>query len=145
MYWKLNVLQGYYTQWTQNILITFIQCWTSVEDLRPALYKCYKKCAIPNRFHLWIFRLDWGQVTITMTPEFWVCFKFLLLIDYIMFDRSFNHLIIRLFNHFLFIHFFVRSFILSFVSQTINQSMSYGTYAIPTLYKINFHFQRIIL
>ena len=30
-----------YTQWTQNICITFIQCWTNVEDVGPTLYKCY--------------------------------------------------------------------------------------------------------
>ena len=26
---------------TQNICITFIQCWTNVEDVGPTLYKCY--------------------------------------------------------------------------------------------------------
>ena len=30
-----------YTQQTQNICITFIQCWTNVEDVGPTLYKCY--------------------------------------------------------------------------------------------------------
>ena len=29
------------TQQTQNICITFIQCWTNVEDVGPTLYKCY--------------------------------------------------------------------------------------------------------
>ena len=29
------------TQQTQNSCITFIQCWTSVVDARPTLYKCY--------------------------------------------------------------------------------------------------------
>ena len=29
-------------QHTQNICITFIQCWTNVEDVGPTLYKCYK-------------------------------------------------------------------------------------------------------
>ena len=29
------------TQQTQNICITFVQCWTSVEDVGPTLYKCY--------------------------------------------------------------------------------------------------------
>ena len=28
-------------QRTQNICITFIQCWANVEDIGPALYKCY--------------------------------------------------------------------------------------------------------
>ena len=28
-------------QQTQNISITFIQCWTNVEDVGPTLYKCY--------------------------------------------------------------------------------------------------------
>ena len=26
---------------TQNICITFVQCWTTVEDVGPTLYKCY--------------------------------------------------------------------------------------------------------
>ena len=25
----------------QNICITFVQCWTSVEDVWPTLYECY--------------------------------------------------------------------------------------------------------
>ena len=29
------------TQQTQNICITFIQCWTNDEDVGPTLYKCY--------------------------------------------------------------------------------------------------------
>ena len=29
------------TQQTQNICMTFVQCWTSVEDVGPTLYKCY--------------------------------------------------------------------------------------------------------
>ena len=29
------------TQLTQNISITFAQCWTNVEDVGPTLYKCY--------------------------------------------------------------------------------------------------------
>ena len=29
------------TQQTQHICITFIQCWTNVEDFGPTLYKCY--------------------------------------------------------------------------------------------------------
>ena len=29
------------TQQTQNICITFVQCWTNVEDVGQALYKCY--------------------------------------------------------------------------------------------------------
>ena len=29
------------TQQTQNISITFVQCWTNVEDVGPTLYKCY--------------------------------------------------------------------------------------------------------
>ena len=28
-------------QQTHNIRITFVQGWTNVEDVRPALYKCY--------------------------------------------------------------------------------------------------------
>ena len=29
------------SQQTQNTFITFIQCWSSVEDVGPTLYKCY--------------------------------------------------------------------------------------------------------
>ena len=29
------------TQQAQNICITFIQCWTNVEDVGPMLHKCY--------------------------------------------------------------------------------------------------------
>ena len=28
-------------QQTQNMCITFVQCWTNVEDVGPMLYKCY--------------------------------------------------------------------------------------------------------
>ena len=28
-------------QQTKNICITFVQCWTNVEDVGPTLYKCY--------------------------------------------------------------------------------------------------------
>ena len=28
-------------QYTRNICITFVQCWTNVEDVGPTLYKCY--------------------------------------------------------------------------------------------------------
>ena len=31
------------SQQTQTICITFIQCWTNVEDVGPTLYKCYTK------------------------------------------------------------------------------------------------------
>ena len=36
---KSTLLLG--TQQTQNICITFVQCWTNVEDVGPTLYKCY--------------------------------------------------------------------------------------------------------
>ena len=36
-----NTLQLNTTRHTQNICITFIQCWTNFEDVGPALYKCY--------------------------------------------------------------------------------------------------------
>ena len=29
------------SQQTQNICITFMQCWSNVEDVEPELYKCY--------------------------------------------------------------------------------------------------------
>ena len=28
-------------QETQNICITFVQCWANVEDVGPTLYKCF--------------------------------------------------------------------------------------------------------
>ena len=31
----------FFTQQTQNICITFIQCWSNVEDAGPALYESY--------------------------------------------------------------------------------------------------------
>ena len=31
----------YITQQTQNISITFVQCWPNVFDAGPTLYKCY--------------------------------------------------------------------------------------------------------
>ena len=34
-------MQSVPTQQTENICITFIQCWTNVEDVGPTLYKCY--------------------------------------------------------------------------------------------------------
>ena len=30
-----------YSPQTQDICITFVQCWTNVEDVGPTLYKCY--------------------------------------------------------------------------------------------------------
>ena len=30
------------SQQSQSIFITFVQCWTNVEDVGPALYQCYK-------------------------------------------------------------------------------------------------------
>ena len=37
-------------QQTQNICITLVQCWTSVEDVGPTLYKCYTNvlCLLGN-------------------------------------------------------------------------------------------------
>ena len=32
---------GNTSQQTQNICITFIQCWPNIEDVGPALFKCY--------------------------------------------------------------------------------------------------------
>ena len=38
------------TQQIQNIFITCVQCWTNVDDVGPALYKCYKNvlCLLGN-------------------------------------------------------------------------------------------------
>ena len=38
------------TQQTQNICITFVQCWTNVEDFGPTFYKCYTHvlCLLSN-------------------------------------------------------------------------------------------------
>ena len=33
-------------QQTQNICITFIQCWANVEDVGPTLYKCYANAVL---------------------------------------------------------------------------------------------------
>ena len=44
---KLSVMG---TQQTRNICITFVQCWTNVEDVGPALYTCYTNvlCLLGN-------------------------------------------------------------------------------------------------
>ena len=38
------------TQQTQNICITFVQCWTNVEDIGTTLFKCYTSdlCLLPK-------------------------------------------------------------------------------------------------
>ena len=36
-----NALCNVLSQQTQNICITFVQCWTNVEDVGSRLYKCY--------------------------------------------------------------------------------------------------------
>ena len=38
---KTHVFIYLLVQQTQNIYITFIQCWTNVEDVGPTLYKYY--------------------------------------------------------------------------------------------------------
>ena len=37
---------------TQNICITFVQCWTNVKDVGPTLYKCYANvlCLLSDPF-----------------------------------------------------------------------------------------------
>ena len=41
------------TQWTQNICITFVQCWSNVKDVGPTLYKCYTNvlCLLGSWFY----------------------------------------------------------------------------------------------
>ena len=34
------------SQQTQNVFITFVQCWINVEDVGPTLYKCYKNVCV---------------------------------------------------------------------------------------------------
>ena len=45
--------QGAQTQQTQNICITFVQCWTNVEAVGLTLYKCYTNvlCLLEKEFH----------------------------------------------------------------------------------------------
>ena len=60
------------SQQTQNICITFVQCWANVEDVGPALYKCYTKtskrhsnhCFVQNELHLYNIctMLGWASV-----------------------------------------------------------------------------------
>ena len=38
---KCVASNDHYPVKTKNICITFIQCWTNVEDVGPTLYKCY--------------------------------------------------------------------------------------------------------
>ena len=46
--WRLSWLDPNHqvSQQTQNICMTFVQCWTIVEDVGPTLYKCYKKFCV---------------------------------------------------------------------------------------------------
>ena len=39
--YRLQVVYSLLTEQTSNICITFIQCWSNVEDVGPTLYKCY--------------------------------------------------------------------------------------------------------
>ena len=40
------------SQQTQNICMTFIQCWANVEDVGPTLYKCYTNVLCLLGWHL---------------------------------------------------------------------------------------------
>ena len=55
------------TQTTQNICITFIQCWTSVADVGPALYKCYTNvlCLLGTDIK-WLAKAKWKTRQHTM-------------------------------------------------------------------------------
>ena len=67
--WLLNVYDRWHppppcekllpSQWTQNICITFVQCWANVDDVGPTLYKCYSNvfCLLGCRAR--ISQQDW--------------------------------------------------------------------------------------
>ena len=50
------------SQQTQNICITFIQCWTNVDNVGLTLYKCYTNvlCLLGNWTAIWAGYLVWG-------------------------------------------------------------------------------------
>ena len=43
------------SQQTQNICITFVQCWTNVEDVGPTLYKCYTDVLCSQGYQFFLF------------------------------------------------------------------------------------------
>ena len=57
------------TQQTQNICMTFVQCWTYVEDVGPTWYKCYTNvlCLLGTcMYMLWVY----GHATLSVRrPE----------------------------------------------------------------------------
>ena len=54
---KYNEEQKVVSQWTLKICITFVQCWTNVEDVGPTLYKCYTNVLYFLGYDLLFFRL----------------------------------------------------------------------------------------
>ena len=56
-----------YTQKTQDICITFVQCWTNVEDVRPALYKCCNILFVITMLH----RPDSGYIKKKQLRTIW--------------------------------------------------------------------------
>ena len=62
----------------QNICITFIQCWTNVEDVGPTLYKCYTN----------VFCLLGNQPTKSQCRQIILCYYEFLFIHTVLFDYS---------------------------------------------------------
>ena len=50
---------------TQSICITFVQCWTNVEDVGPTLYKCYTNALCLLGLYLGFVPLSWLGIFIT--------------------------------------------------------------------------------
>ena len=51
------------SQQTQSFCMTFVQCWTNVEDVGPALYKMLYKCFVFVGYHklMTMFICDFNQ------------------------------------------------------------------------------------
>ena len=69
--WCLKVPINTFSQQTQNICITFVQCWTNVEDVGPTLYKCNTNvsCLLGRFFRFLIPLSPHDDHSIMLYPE----------------------------------------------------------------------------
>ena len=67
------------SQQTQNISITFMQCWSNFQDVGPTLYKCYKNALLSCQlFTIFCQDIGWGIVQLKIIDRIWL-WKFLIL------------------------------------------------------------------
>ena len=62
------------SQQTQNICITIVQCWISIEDVGPVFYKCFVFAVMGNLyipevvFPVWSgYALDFTELSVSVT------------------------------------------------------------------------------